>query len=64
MQGFICEIQKGIEAGWDRHRSATEQTSRRLAATAIETVLWSDAAQTLISNWKAREFATSPDKTN
>ena len=41
MQGLIREVQKGIEAGWDRHRSATEQASRRLAATAIETGLWS-----------------------
>ena len=37
MEGLIREVQKGIEAGWDRHRSATEQASRRLAATAIET---------------------------
>ena len=25
-------VAKGIEAGWERHRSATEQASRRLAA--------------------------------
>ena len=56
MQGLIREVQKGIEAGWDRHRSATEQMSRRLAATAIETGLWSHSANTLISNWTAREF--------
>ena len=32
MQGLIGEVQKGLEAGWERHRSATEQASRRLAA--------------------------------
>ena len=25
MEGVIREVQKGIEAGWERHRSATEQ---------------------------------------
>jgi len=56
MQGVIDEIQRGIEAGWDRHRSATEQVSKRLAATAIETALWSHSGKTLIQNWTAREF--------
>ena len=56
MEGLIREVQKGIEAGWDRHRSATEQASRRLAATAIETGLWSHSTTTLINNWTAREF--------
>ena len=56
MQGMISEIQKGIEAGWDRHRSTTEQTSRRLAATAIETGLWSHSGNTLLNNWTAKEF--------
>lgn len=50
------EIQKGIEAGWDRHRLAMEQTSKRLAATLIETGLWSHANQTMMRNWTAREF--------
>ena len=56
MQGLIDEVQKGIEAGWERHRSATEQASRRLAATAIETALWSHAGLTLLRNWTAKEF--------
>ena len=56
MQGLIREVQKGIEAGWDRHRSATEQATRRLAATAIETGLWSHTSNTLINNWTATEF--------
>ena len=56
MQGLIGEVQKGIEAGWERHRSATEQASRRLAATAIETALWSHAAVTMLRNWTAPEF--------
>ena len=56
MQGLIGEVQKGIEAGWERHRSATEQASRRLAATAIETALWSHAAVTMLRNWTAKEF--------
>ena len=56
MEGLIREIQRGIEAGWERHRSATEQATRRLAATAIETGLWSHSTTTLINNWTAREF--------
>ena len=56
MQGLMGEIRKGIEAGWDRHRSMTEQASKRLAATAIETGLWSHSTRTLINNWTAREF--------
>ena len=56
MEGLIREVQKGIEAGWDRHRSATEQASRRLAATAIETGLWSHSTTMLINNWTAKEF--------
>lgn len=56
MEGLIREVQKGIEAGWDRHRAATEQASRRLAATAIETGLWSHSTNTMINNWTAREF--------
>ena len=56
MQGLMDEIQKGIEAGWDRHRTVIEQTSKRLAATLIETGLWSHAGQTMIRNWTAREF--------
>ena len=56
MQGLIREVQKGIEAGWDRHRSATEQASRRLAATAIETGLWSHSTATMLNNWTATQF--------
>jgi len=56
MEGVIREVQKGIEAGWERHRSATAQATRRLAATAIETGLWSHTANTLINNWTAKEF--------
>ena len=56
MQGAIREVQKDIEAGWERHRSATEQAMRRLAATAIKTGLWSHTANTLINNWTAKEF--------
>ena len=56
MRGLMDEIRKGIEAGWDRHRTVTEQESRRLAATAIETGLWSHANTTVLRNWTAREF--------
>ena len=56
MDGLIREVEKGIEAGWERHRSATEQASRRLAATAIETGLWSHSTATMLNNWTAKEF--------
>ena len=29
MEGVIREVQKGIEAGWGRHRSATEQVLKK-----------------------------------
>lgn len=65
MDGIISEIRKGIEAGWERHRIATEQASRCLAATAIEIGFWSHARATLIANWTAREFrhVTRADET-
>ena len=56
MKGLMAEVRKGIEAGWDRHRSVTGQTSKRIAAIAIETGLWSHANRTMVANWTAREF--------
>ena len=56
MRGIIDNIQQGVAAGWDRLRSVTSKTTKRLAATVIETALWSHAGRTLLQNWTAREF--------
>jgi len=53
-----CDSQgaEGHRSGWERYLSATEQATRRLAATASEIGLWSHSANTLITNWTTEDF--------
>ena len=56
MQGLMDEARKGIDAGWERQRNVVGQITKRIAAIALETGLWSHANRTMVNNWTAREF--------
>jgi len=56
MQGLMDEVRKGIDAGWERQRNVVGQVTKRIAAIALETGLWSHANRTMANNWTAREF--------
>ena len=60
MRGLMDEIQRGIEAGWERHRSATEQATRRLAATAIERGCGRTAPRRCLTTGPPANLGTSP----
>ena len=52
----IKGLRNVIEVASKKIARATEQASRRLAATAIESGLWSHSTATMLNNWTAKEF--------
>lgn len=56
MRSLMDAAKKAIDDGWTRHREALRGTVENTVATATETGLLSNANQSLMANWTAREF--------
>lgn len=56
MVGVMAEIRRGIDAGWERHRQATQQGVQRLVTTAVESGTWSNGNSRLFANWTSKEL--------
>lgn len=52
---LMGSIRAGLEAGWARHRAATEQAINRLANVMAETALWAHGNSQLELNWAPPE---------